>query len=339
MVNTCENVPYDFELERVISELKKLKAKRVLIQLPNGLKKYARVICSKLASLGLDVYLSASHTYGGCDVAENEAKLVKADVVIHFGHTKYYEPKINTIFIPSYSKVKLNSNTLSKLTSYLKKHNFEVVSLSAVIQHIPLLRSVKEHLENNGIKCIITPIGGYCRIPGQILGCSYEGAIKINKEVNAHIVIAGGLFHGLGLGLATGKTTIILDPYEQTFKDITEYIQKTLKMRYWKIFEAKNRQNYVLIIGSKPGQYRPSLVNLLADRLLKRGKNVYRIIANELSVDILRNIDCKEYDVYVITSCPRLPIDDLYSFEKPVLTPGEALMIADDAYDKYIFPW
>lgn len=339
MVNTYDNTPYDFELERVISELRKLKVKRVLIQLPNGLKKYARIIYSKLASLSLDVYISASHTYGGCDVAEDEAKLVKADVIIHFGHTKYYEPRIHTIFIPSYSKAKVNSNTLSKLTSYLKEHNLKVVSLSAVIQHIPLLKSVKEYLENNGIKCIIIPTGGYCRIPGQILGCSYEGAIKINKEVHAHIVIAGGIFHGLGLGLATGKTTIILDPYEQTFKDITQYTQRVLKIRYWKIFKARDRQNYVLIVGSKPGQYRPSLINLLADRLIERGKNIYRVTANELSIDILRSIDCEEYEVYVITSCPRLPIDDLYSFEKPVLTPGEALMIADDAYDKYIFPW
>ncbi len=339
MLNTHDDIPYDFELERVVEELKKLNARKVLIQLPNGLRKYAYIIFEKLRKSGFRVFISTSHTYGGCDVAEDEAKLLNVDIIVHFGHLKYYEPKIITLFIPAYSKLKINTITLDKLSSYLKDKSIKSVALSAVVQHLPLLNHVKTYLDRKGIECRIIPTGKYTRVQGQVLGCSYEGAVKIRDEVDCFIVIAGGMFHGLGLGLATNKTTIILDPYEQTFKDVTERIQRILRVRYWKMSEAKVKQNYVLIIGSKPGQYRPALVELTAKKLERKGKNIYYAVANELNCDVLRNMDCKLYEVYVVTSCPRLPIDDLSRFEKPVLTPGEALMIADDAYDEYIFPW
>ena len=50
MEKTIEEVQekYDLELKRIISEIKKIKAKLVLLQFPDGLKPYATVVVDYL---------------------------------------------------------------------------------------------------------------------------------------------------------------------------------------------------------------------------------------------------------------------------------------------------
>src|SRR3989338_3913758 len=78
------------ELKDVINELKKLKAKRVLIQFPLGLKNdKIQEICRTLDNEGIIPVLCIEATYGACDVRDTEAKRLECDAILHVGHVDF----------------------------------------------------------------------------------------------------------------------------------------------------------------------------------------------------------------------------------------------------------
>jgi 2-(3-amino-3-carboxypropyl)histidine synthase len=76
---------YDLELERVVKEIKKAKAKTVCLQLPDGLKPKATGIVEFLEEkTKAKVIIWASSCFGSCDVPKLEV-----DLLVHFGHSKW----------------------------------------------------------------------------------------------------------------------------------------------------------------------------------------------------------------------------------------------------------
>ncbi|AOL16082.1 diphthamide biosynthesis enzyme Dph2 [Sulfolobus sp. A20] len=331
---------YNFEEEKVINEIVKRDAKKVLLQFPEGLKYFSIEIVNKLRQKlpNVEFIISGEPSWGACDIAEDEAKEIGADLIIHFGHTPYtwYYPKFPTVFINVESKINLNPKILDDLIQILKnKYDAKKVSLTSTLQHVKLLPEIKKGLEDH-FEVIIGKPSSKFMFDGQVLGCDYKPA---EVPADVYIIVSGGLFHAIGLGLTTNKPTIKVDPYTQKVEDLTNEIQKILKIRYAKIMEAFDKRNWVIIQGIKVGQNRPLMVKYFYDELNKRGYNVYIVTNKVLTIDVLRNIDRSFVDVFLVTSCPRLPIDDLFNYEKPVLTPGEAKMVINNSLEPYIFPW
>jgi len=81
---------YDLELERIISEVKKSKAKLVLLQFPDGLKPYATAVVDYLEEKTSSEFLVwLGSCYGACDLPIGLEKLKpKIDLVIQFGHSE-----------------------------------------------------------------------------------------------------------------------------------------------------------------------------------------------------------------------------------------------------------
>ncbi|MBU4069998.1 MAG: diphthamide synthesis protein [Nanoarchaeota archaeon] len=81
---------YDLELDKVISQIKKSRAKLVLLQFPDGLKQYAITIVDYLSektSAGFLIWLESC--FGACDTPVGLEKLKpKIDLVIQFGHNQ-----------------------------------------------------------------------------------------------------------------------------------------------------------------------------------------------------------------------------------------------------------
>ena len=76
---------YNLELDRVISEIKKNKAEKVLIQLPDGLKQNATEIIDYLKTkTNTEISIWAGSCFGACDVPETDA-----DLVVQFGHAPW----------------------------------------------------------------------------------------------------------------------------------------------------------------------------------------------------------------------------------------------------------
>ena len=76
---------YDLELEKVVREIKESRAKTVLIQLPDGLKKEAVKIADFLEKKTKSTILIwMGSCYGACDIPN-----VKVDLIVQWGHSKF----------------------------------------------------------------------------------------------------------------------------------------------------------------------------------------------------------------------------------------------------------
>jgi 2-(3-amino-3-carboxypropyl)histidine synthase len=80
---------YDLELERICREIKAKKAKRVCIQLPDGLKPEAGRIARALEDkTGAEIIIWAGSCYGACDTPQGLDRL-KVDLLVQFGHSEW----------------------------------------------------------------------------------------------------------------------------------------------------------------------------------------------------------------------------------------------------------
>lgn len=76
----------NLEIEKAVEAIKEEKAKKVLIQLPDGLKPKAEEIERILKKeTKAEIYFWASSCYGSCDLPQIEG----FDLLIHFGHSKW----------------------------------------------------------------------------------------------------------------------------------------------------------------------------------------------------------------------------------------------------------
>jgi len=86
------NEKYDLQLENSVSEIKKKKAKIVLLQFPDRLKPYATSIVDyleKQCEKKTEFLIWFGSCYGACDVPVGLEKLKpKIDLVIQFGHNE-----------------------------------------------------------------------------------------------------------------------------------------------------------------------------------------------------------------------------------------------------------
>jgi len=79
---------YDLEIKKAIKEIKKQKAKKVLIQLPDGLKPYATEIVDEIhENTNAKCFIWIGSCYGACDIPPVKEK--DFDLLIQFGHSKW----------------------------------------------------------------------------------------------------------------------------------------------------------------------------------------------------------------------------------------------------------
>ena len=77
---------YDFEIKRILKEIKKQNAKLVGLQFPEGLKTSALAIASEIEEKSdAKVVIFIDPCYGACDLKE----IPGMDLLIHFGHTEF----------------------------------------------------------------------------------------------------------------------------------------------------------------------------------------------------------------------------------------------------------
>ncbi|MEM0380104.1 MAG: diphthamide biosynthesis enzyme Dph2 [Desulfurococcaceae archaeon] len=338
---------YDVEYSVVEGFLRENRVEKILIQAPDGLKKIVPCILNKVIDKNkYRVYVSSSPTYGGCDLALDEAIRLNVDLIIHIGHNEYpylsIKPNIPVLYIPAYYNWKPGLDLINNIVETLSRENVSSIGLVATIQHIRSINELSHYLEERGFEVHIGKSDNPSLENGQIIGCNYSSASSIDKYVDAYIVLAGGMFHAIGLSLTTSKRVYGIDPYKNVVWNTREFVKKVIAKRMFLVSMLRNSgfRTIGLIIGLKPGQYRPSIIEYLIKLSEENNIEYYVIQTSELNNDRLIAIDnALSLDVYVVTSCPRLPIDDLSDFYKPVLTPGEYVMVLNRACDKYIYPW
>jgi 2-(3-amino-3-carboxypropyl)histidine synthase len=313
---------FDLEEERVKQEILRYGAKRVLIQLPQGLKQEAPKIAEDIEKSGALPIVSADPCHGACDLAIAEAESLGVDLIIHYGHSKFLKHgRVPTVYVEVRATLSVDE-ALRKALSLLGK--WQKIGLTTTVQHVQALDNARELLIRAG-KVVMIGDAGRLIYPGQVIGCDYSNAKSIAKDVDAFLFIGGGKFHALGIALSTSKPTVVADPYENRAFSVNEEAAKIIKQRWAQIEEAKRAKTFAVLIGLKPGQKRLDEALNIKKKIEEAGKAAYILACKEITPEAL--MDFPAIEVYVNTACPRICLDDALKFQKPMLTLNEARVV------------
>lgn len=316
---------FDFEEERIKQKIAKLEAKRVLLQMPEGLKPEGTRIAKIIEKTGALPIISADPCYGACDLATAEAERLGVDLIVHFGHSKLLKhEQIPTIYVEARATVAV-AEAVEKAIPLLSKYS--KIGLATTVQHVQKLDETREILVRAG-KTVVVGDAGRVNYAGQVIGCDYSNVKSVANDVGAFLFIGGGRFHALGIALSTSKPTIIADPYENRAYSIDGEAQIVLKQRWASIEETGHAKTFGVLIGLKQGQKRLGDALKIKEIAEKTGKAAFLFAVKEISPEVL--MEFPSVDAYVNTACPRISLDAPSKFSKPVLTINEFMVTAGE---------
>ncbi len=292
------------DISDLVRQLQERGAKRIALQVPAGLKRRAAGYASDLRDAGFDVIISGDPCYGACDLALNT--LDQADLLVHIGHAPV-DAQENVIFLPF--EVGFEPGVLENAIPLLKG---KTIGLVTTIQHVHLIPAMETFLRQRGIEVRVSEGRGRTPRRGQVLGCSFTAAREV--QADEILFVGTGLFHPIGIAIATGLRVIALDPLTGTAQEVSG--DAHLRRRFAVIEKARGATTIGIIVSTKSGQHRMDL----ARRLAALVPNTVIVTMNEVSPDELLNLG---FDCYINTACPRLAYDDQVRFPVPVLSPQE----------------
>lgn len=317
---------FDFEEERIKQEISKLNAKRVLIQLPEGLKPEAPRLAKLIEKIGALPLVSADPCYGACDIATSEAESLGVDLILHFGHAKLLKhEKVPTIYLEARATATVDAAVEQSLPLLAK---YSKIGLATTVQHVQTLDAVRESLVRAG-KVVVVGDAGHLIYPGQVIGCDFSNVKSIAPDVEVFLFVGGGKFHALGVALATSKPTLVADPYDNTAYSVDAEAQKILKQRWASIEEATHAKTFGVLVSLKPGQKNLDEALRIKEAIEKMDKAAYLFAVRELLPDVI--LEFPTVDAYVNTACPRISLDDASKFRKPVLTVNEFMVVSGES--------
>ena len=313
---------FDLEEKRLKEEIKKRSPKIVFLQLPEGLKQEAPRLAAIVEDAGALPIVSSDPCYGACDIAVSEAKLLGADLLVHYGHTPInMNVDVPTIYVEVRAKISIKE-AVTKALTYLESWN--KIGLVTTVQHVHQLDEAKNLLEAAG-KTVFLGDAGHVKYPGQVLGCNFSNAQSVSENVEAYVFVGGGRFHAIGVALATAKPTIIADPYEQIAYPIHDQVRRIIMQRWGNISEAKEAKSFGVLISLKSGQMKLKEAMNIKEKLEHNGQIATLLALKEVSSSALMQFP--RIDAFVNTACPRLSLDDAPNFGKPLLSINETLVM------------
>jgi len=284
---------------------------KLLLQFPDGLKQKVLELAKKYEKEGHEIYFSASSCYGACDIAIDEAKWLKADKIIHFGHNKYGKIDIGIPVEYIEYRVDISVPDLEKTLAVLKPYS--KLAIGTTIQHSHQFDEIRKFFEKNNKK-IVTGKSELAHEEGQVLGCDASVVLKA-KDADAILFIGNGMFHPLAI--ESKLPVFIFNPLDGKIRQINDEIEKLRKKRRGVIVKALSCKNFGILVSTKPGQFNLPQAKLAKKELEKRKLNAEILVANELEPLNVNNF--MVFDCYVNTACPRMS-DDTDEYGKPVLT-------------------
>ena len=294
---------------------------RILLQFPEGLKDKALGYAKRLEEQGNEVFISASPTFGACDLALDEARAMKADKLVHFGHAEFHHVEFNVEYVEY--RVDAPLGILERSLPMLG--SFNTIGIVTTIQHVHQLDAIREFYERSGKKVLIGRPYGFAKKPGQILGCDVGSAASIDRLVDAHVYFGGGIFHPLGSLLATTKPFLAIEPFENRVEFMDQMREKHAKRSRGKVLAALEAKRFGIMLTTKNGQHNAQLAGLLKRKIEERGCAAAILTSNTFDFDSLNNM--MEFDAFVNTACPRLAIDDTDRLNKPLLSANELMEV------------
>jgi len=280
----------------MIDQVRKTGAKRIMLQLPAGLKTKTVGIAKELEKNGIQVVLANDPCYGACDLADEEARQADCEILVHVGHTKFYrdfKTAVPVVYFPWAVDIVLDEVDFSPIKE-------GKIGLLTTVQHMTLLSDVKAMLEKAGKEAVIG---------GQVLGCWFANAEKIEEKVDAFLYVGSGRFHPLGI---KSKKIYALDIERMRVEEVDTSVLE--KRRYANVYNAKNARTFAVLVTTKKGQNQLlGQAEELKNKIEKNGRIAVVVVMHEINDTALLGIKA---DAFVNTACPRIVED---SFSRPII--------------------
>ena len=329
---------YSFEIHKTIHRIRTLNAKRVALQMPEGLLLFATTISDILTQFcpGVETLIMGDVTYGACCIDDYTARALGCDLLVHYAHSCLIPidvTQIKTLYV----FVDITIDTAHLVASL--ERNFssgKTIAIVGTIQFNATIHGVKKTLEKAGFNVLVPQIAPLSK--GEILGCTSP---KLSDEDNVDVILylGDGRFHLESIMIH--NPTIPAYRYDPYSRKLTreEYGHEEMQdLRRDAISTAKKARKWGLILGSLGRQGNPHTMGLIEKSLRDKGIPWVNLLMSEIfpgKLAMMSDVEC-----WVQVACPRLSIDWGYAFPRPLLTPYEALVALGEKEDwgKGVYP-
>ncbi|KAJ4306973.1 Diphthamide biosynthesis protein 1 [Collariella sp. IMI 366227] len=324
---------YSFEIPKTIHRIRTLGAKRVALQMPEGLLLFATTISDILTEFcpGIETLIMGDVTYGACCIDDYTARAMGCDLLVHYAHSCLIPvdvTKIKTLYV----FVDISIDT-SHLLATLER-NFspgKAIAMVGTIQFNATIHGVKSTLEKAGFKVIVPQIAPLSK--GEILGCTSPNlSTYTDSPVDLILYLGDGRFHLESIMIHNPDIPAYrYDPYSRKLTHETYGHNEMQDIRRDAIRNAKKAKKWGLILGSLGRQGNPHTMALIETKLKQMDIPIVHLLLSEIfpgKLAMMSDVEC-----WVQVACPRLSIDWGYAFPRPLLTPYEALIALEEKED------
>lgn len=328
---------YSFEIPKTIHRIRSLGAKRVALQMPEGLLMFATTISDILTRFcpGCETLIMGDVTYGACCIDDFTARALGCDLLVHYAHSCLI-PVSATKMPTLYVFVDISIDT-AHLVATLSRNipPGKTVAMVSTVQFSNTLHLVKPALEAEGINVLIPQVAPLSK--GEILGCTAPKletkSIQARTETGADarpvdilLYLGDGRFHLEAAMIANPSLPAYrYDPYSRRLTHETYSHSTMLSSRSSALAAAKTARRWGLILGALGRQGNPHALRLIEAHLRARGIDCVTLLLSEIfpgKLALFADVEC-----WVQIACPRLSIDWGHAFARPLLTPYEALVV------------
>ncbi|XP_016158400.1 PREDICTED: diphthamide biosynthesis protein 1 isoform X2 [Ficedula albicollis] len=310
---------YNFEIPKTIWRIRQAQARKVALQMPEGLLMFACTIADIIERFtDAEAVVMGDVTYGACCVDDYTARALGADFLVHYGHSclipidSTQGLKMLYVFVD----IKIDASHFLETIRF----NFSAgtsLALVSTIQFVSTVQAVSQELRSQYKVCVpqCKPLS-----PGEILGCTSP---RLAQNTDAIVYLGDGRFHLESIMIANpGIPAYRYDPYSKVFSQEHYSHERMHRARQDAIRAATSARCWGLILGTLGRQGSPSILQHLELRLRALGRPYVRVLLSEIFPSKLKLFP--EVDVWVQVACPRLSIDWGEAFSKPLLTPYES---------------
>lgn len=304
---------------KVFEIIEAKKPKIILVNAPGGLLRQTKNLMERVKEkYGVTCMLSGDSCFGICDTVDDDVEKLHADLAIHIGHNAAVEEVgEHTYLVDAVDDVEFDEvveNAAGILAPYKR------IGLATFSQHLHQLHPVKEKLEAKGFEVVIGK-GNNLMLEGQVFGCDFSTTFSARDSVDAFALLGESEFHAVGLALATGKPTFMLDPYMNEVTDMQAAADERRKRAVLAVYKALDARVFGVITGLKEGQMMLGRSRWISKRLEMNGRKVLQLTMRDITAE--RLAPHREIDAFVQTACPRISIDG-FAFDRPVLSIPQA---------------
>lgn len=297
--------------------------------MPEGMLNHPlQEVLSALKALNITVFVEGEPSYGVCDLAVDTAIELEVDALIHYGHTSFgfeqrvhsAENMIDVVLVPA--RIENYRIDFPKIINKIRELNWKKVGLTATAQHMMYLHNIKHQFEAHQIESTISQQGG------QILGC-YIGKSKTEfgaNDIDGIVSLHPGNFHTRALLFLTSWPILQIDPFTGDLSLYTISERNALiKKRFAVIEKARKATTWGIVSSLKHGQWQPN-PHKRASRILSETKFTFvELVGKTITPSYLANFTW--IDAWVNTACPRIALDDIIRYNRPLITFQEFLYL------------